>query len=71
MRAALTSHAQSASPLRGEAFVSGSTGPDSVEIGPVTIDQFPAVMLNAAVLPSADQRKAAYMVAWRRRFAPT
>jgi hypothetical protein len=69
MRMAWTPHAQSASPLRGEAFVSGSTG--SVAIGPVTIDQSPAVMLNAAVLPSADQRKAAYMVAWRRCFAPT
>ncbi|SEM98752.1 hypothetical protein SAMN05443254_105144 [Bradyrhizobium sp. OK095] len=71
MRAAWTPHAQSASPLRGEAFVPGSTGAGSVEIGPVTINQFPAVMLNDTVLPSADQRKAAYMVAWRRCFAPT
>lgn len=66
MRTAWIPHAQSASPLRGEAFVSGSTGGL-----PVTIDQFPIAMLNAAMQPSADQRKAAYIVAWRRRFAPT
>lgn len=58
MRTAWTPHAQSAFPLRGEAFVSGSTGGM-----PVTIDQFPTAKLNAAVLPSADQRKAAYIVA--------
>lgn len=66
MRTAWTPHAQLASPLRGEAFVSGATGGL-----PVTIDQFPIAMLNAAMQPSADQRKAAYIVAWRRRFAPT
>ncbi|RXT49286.1 hypothetical protein B5V03_11575 [Bradyrhizobium betae] len=66
MRTVWTPHAQSASPITGEAFVSGSTGK-----APVTIDQFPDVMLNAAVLPSADQRMAAYIVAWRRCFAPT
>lgn len=65
MRTAWTPHVQSASPLRGEAFVSGSTGHL-----PVTINQFPIVMLNAAVLPSAARPKAAYIVAWR-RFAPT
>ncbi|UQR63709.1 MULTISPECIES: hypothetical protein [Bradyrhizobium] len=43
---------------------------------PVTINQFPAVMLNVATLPSAATRKAAYIkaayvVAQRHRFAPT
>ncbi len=75
MRTAWTPHAAPASPLRGEAFVSGMTGQGteqgSVAIGPVTIDQFPAAMLNAATLPSAATRKAAYIVAWRRCFAPT
>jgi len=66
MRTAWTPHAQSASPFKGEAFVSGSTGK-----APVTIDQFPMVMLNAASLPSAAGQKAAYIVAWRRCFAPT
>lgn len=66
MRTAWTPHALKASPFRGEAFVSGSTGGT-----PVTIDQFPAVMLNAAMQPSATTRKAAYIVAWRRCFAPT
>ena len=66
MRTAWTPHAELASPLRGEAVVSGSTGRV-----PVTIDQFPAVILNAAVVSSAARRKGAYIVAWRRRFAPT
>ncbi|WP_245471289.1 hypothetical protein [Bradyrhizobium genosp. SA-3] len=43
---------------------------------PVTINQFPAVMLNVATLPSAATRKAAYIkaayvVAQQHRFAPT
>jgi hypothetical protein len=71
MRMVWTPHAQSASPLRGEAFVSDTTGQGSVAIGPVTIDQFPALMLNAAMQPSAARRKGAYIVAWRRCFAPT
>ncbi|PSO30984.1 hypothetical protein C7G41_18870 [Bradyrhizobium sp. MOS002] len=75
MRTAWTPHAPTASSLAGEAIVSGSTGQDSqegsVEIGLVTIDQFPAVILNAAVQSSAARRKAAYIVAWRRCFAPT
>ncbi|TPQ41044.1 hypothetical protein C2U70_03840 [Bradyrhizobium guangdongense] len=71
MRAAWTSHDQSASPLRGEAFVSGTAGQDSFKVGPVTINQFPAFMLDVAALPSAARRKAAYIVAWRRCFAPT
>ncbi|MCP1746707.1 hypothetical protein ABIF65_008800 [Bradyrhizobium japonicum] len=66
MRTACTPHAALASPLRGEAVVSGSTGGM-----PVTIDQFPAVILNAAMQPSAAKQKAAYIVAWRRCFAPT
>lgn len=65
MRTAWTPHAQSASPLRGEAFVSGSAGGL-----PVTINQFPIAMLNVAMQLSAVTRKAAYIVAWR-RFAPT
>jgi hypothetical protein len=71
MRTAWTPHAEMASPFRGEAFVSGSTGEGSVAIGPVTINQFPAAMLNAAMQPAAVTRKAAYIVAWRRCFAPT
>lgn len=71
MRTAWTPHAEMASPLEGEAFVSGRTGGGSVLIAPVTIDQFPAVMFNAAMQPSAVTRKAAYIVAWRRCFAPT
>ena len=65
MRTAWTPHAETASPLRGEAFASGSTG------APVTINQFPAVMINAAMQPAAEAQKAAYIVAWRRCFAPT
>lgn len=45
-------------PFEGEAFVSGSTG-----LAPVTIDQFPAVIVKAVVLPSAARRRAAYIVA--------
>lgn len=76
MQTAWTPHALTASPFRGEAVVSGSTGQDSseqdsFEVGPVTIDQFPAAILNAAMQPSAMTRKAAYIVAWRRCFAPT
>lgn len=76
MRTAWTPHALPASSFAGEAVVSGRAGKT-----PVTIDQFPMVMLNAATLPSAARRKAAYIkaayikaasvVAWRRRFAPT
>ncbi|TYL88932.1 hypothetical protein FXB40_37060 [Bradyrhizobium rifense] len=76
MRTAWTPHAALASPLKGKAVVSGSAGQDSFEqdsfeVGPVTIDQFPAAMLNVAMQPSATGRKAAYIVAWRRCFAPT
>jgi hypothetical protein len=66
MRTAWTPHTLTASPFRGEAFVSGSTGGK-----PVTINQFPAAMLNAAMQPSATGQKAAYIVAWRRCFTPT
>jgi hypothetical protein len=66
MRTAWTQHAEMASPLRGEAFVSDTTG-----TSPVTINQFPDAMLNAAMQPAATTRKAAYIVAWRRCFAPT
>ncbi|MEY9462010.1 hypothetical protein ABH973_002423 [Bradyrhizobium ottawaense] len=66
MRTAWTPHALPASSFAGEAVVSGRTGGS-----PVTIDQFPAVMLNAAKRPSAAGQKAAYIVVWRRRFAPT
>lgn len=76
MRTAWTPHAQLASPLKGEAVVSGRTGGNSFEVGSVTINQFPARMLNAAMQPSVAKReasymKAAYIVAWRRCFAPT
>jgi len=71
MRTAWTPHAEMASPLKGEAFVSGRAGEGSVTIGPVTINQFPAVMINAAMQPAATTRQAAYIVAWRRCFAPT
>jgi hypothetical protein len=60
-----------ASPLLGEAFVSGPAGEDSFEVGPVTINQFPKAMINAAMQASADMQKAAYIVAWRRCSAPT
>lgn len=76
MRTAWTPHALPASSFAGEAVVSGRAGKT-----PVTIDQFPMVMLNAATLPSAARRMSAYIkaayikaasvVAWRRRFAPT
>ncbi|QOZ80180.1 hypothetical protein XH83_00835 [Bradyrhizobium sp. CCBAU 53351] len=66
MRTAWTPHAPKASSLAGEATVSGSAGPI-----PATIDQFPAVMLNAAVPASVARRKGAYVVAQRHRFAPT
>lgn len=66
MRTAWTPHTLLASSLAGEAVASGSTGD-----APVTIDQFSAAMLNAAVLPSAARWKAAYIVVGRRRFAPT
>ncbi|SFJ19072.1 hypothetical protein SAMN05216525_1209 [Bradyrhizobium sp. Gha] len=66
MRTAWTPHASSASPLRGEAFVSGQTGD-----APATINQFPAFMLNAPMHSAATTRKAAHIVAWRRCFAPT
>ena len=71
MRTAWTLHALKASPSEGEAVVSGSTGQGSVTIGPVTINQFPAVILSAAMLSSAAKQKAAYIVAWRRFFVPT
>lgn len=66
MRTAWTPHALPASSLAGEAVVPGSAGH-----APVTIDQFPAVMMNAAMLPSAAKRRCAYIVSWRRSFAPT
>ncbi|PDT89313.1 hypothetical protein CO669_14310 [Bradyrhizobium sp. Y36] len=66
MRTAWTPHARPASSPSGEADVSGRAGQ-----APVTIDQFPAVMLNAAMPSSAARRKAADIVAWRRRFTPT
>ena len=66
MRTDWTPHAALASPFRGEAFVSGLMG----EM-PVTINQFPKAMLNAAMQPAVVTRKAAYIVAWRRCFAPT
>lgn len=71
MRTAWTPHALPASSFAGEAVVSGRAGKT-----PVTIDQFSMVMLNVATLPSAARRKVAYIkaasvVAWRRRFAPT
>ncbi|RXH40683.1 hypothetical protein XH94_11230 [Bradyrhizobium zhanjiangense] len=71
MRTAWTPDAPKASSLAGEANVSGRAGKT-----PVTINQFPAVMLNVATLPSAATRKAAYIkaayvVAQRHRFAPT
>ncbi len=65
MRAAWTPHALSASSLAGEAAVSGSGRV------PATTDQFPSIMLDAAMLSSAAGQKAAYIAAWRRRFAPT
>jgi hypothetical protein len=76
MRTAWTQHATPASPLAGEALVSGSAGRGSVAIGPVTIDQFPAFMLNAARQTSAATRSAAYIkaactIAQQRCFAPT
>lgn len=66
MRTAWTPHALPASSLAGEAVVPGGAGE-----APVTIDQFPAVILNAAKLPSAAKRKATYIVAWERHFSPT
>jgi len=66
MRTAWTLHALPASSLTGEAVVSGSAGRV-----PVTIDQFPAVMMNVAVPPSAAKQRAAYIVSWRRYSAPT
>nr|CAA70847.1 hypothetical protein [Bradyrhizobium japonicum] len=66
MRTAWTPHTPSASPFAGEAPVSRSAG-----YAPVTIDQFPAVILNAAMLPSAARRRDAYIVAWQHCFAPT
>ncbi|MET4446493.1 hypothetical protein ABIB75_004781 [Bradyrhizobium sp. GM2.2] len=76
MRTAWTLHTPTASSLAGEAIVSGSTsqGTDKIgtdKIGAVTIDQFPAVILNTAVQSSAARRKGAYIAAWRRCFAPT
>ncbi|MFK4720408.1 hypothetical protein ABIE89_001508 [Bradyrhizobium niftali] len=65
MRTAWTPHTYSASPIAGEASVSRSTGD-----APVTIDQFPAVILNTAMPPSAAKRRGAYIVAWQRCFAP-
>jgi hypothetical protein len=62
MRTAWTPHAQSASSLAGEAVVSDPTGRL-----PVTIDQFPAVSLDAALQPSAARR----IAAWRHRSSPT
>ena len=58
MRTVWTPHALPASPFAGEAAMSGGTGN-----APVTINQFPTVMLNAATLPSAGGRKVAYIKA--------
>ncbi|MGY4628446.1 hypothetical protein ACVWY3_006202 [Bradyrhizobium sp. USDA 4486] len=66
MRTAWTPHALMASPFAGEASVSRSPGH-----APVTIDQFPAVILSAARLLSAVRREGAYIGAWQRCFAPT
>jgi hypothetical protein len=66
MRTAWTPHTLSASPVAGEAFASGLAGRF-----PVTINQFPAVILNAALQPFAGRPVAAYIVAWRRDVAPT
>ena len=66
MRTAWTPHAEMASPDKGEAFVSGPAGGQ-----PVTINQFHKAVINAAMQASADLQKAAYIVAWRRCFAPT
>lgn len=71
MRTAWTPHALSASSLAGEAVASGRTRQDSVEFGPVTIDQFPTVILSAAGLPPATTQKAAYIAMRQRCFAPT
>ncbi|QOZ55922.1 hypothetical protein XH90_00835 [Bradyrhizobium sp. CCBAU 53338] len=66
MRTAWTQRAEMASPLEGEAVASDTSGGSRV-----TINQFPDVMLNAAMQPAATMRKAAYIVAWRNCFAPT
>ncbi|RQH10336.1 hypothetical protein EHH60_24850 [Bradyrhizobium sp. RP6] len=66
MRAAWTPHASSASPFAGEAVVSRSPGH-----APATIDQFPAVILSAAMLPSAARSRGAYIAMCQRCFAPT
>lgn len=75
MRTTWTPHALPASSLTGEAVVSGSSGQGvfqgSFKVGPVTIDQFPAVILCAAMQPSAARSKGAYIAAWQRCFAPT
>jgi hypothetical protein len=66
MRTAWTPHAVPASSFAGEAVVSGRAGK-----APIMIDQFPAVIPSAAMLPSAARSKGAYIVAWQRCFAPT
>ena len=71
MRTAWTSLAALASPLPGEAAVSDTTGRGSAWIDSVTINQFPAFILNAALQSSAARLKGAYIVACRRRFVPT
>ncbi|MEY9592531.1 hypothetical protein ABIA06_004822 [Bradyrhizobium yuanmingense] len=75
MRTAWTPHTLPASSLAGEAVVSGRTGQDSFQgsfkVGPVTIDQFPAVILSAARLPSAARSKGAHTAACQRCSAPT
>ncbi|TCU70446.1 hypothetical protein EDE08_107262 [Bradyrhizobium sp. R2.2-H] len=71
MRATWTPHALPASSLAGEAVASGQAGQDSLEVGPVTIDQFPAVILSAAMLPSAARSKGAYIAVCQRCSAPT
>ena len=71
MRTTWTPHAEMASPFKGEAFVSGQAGKGFFKVGPVTINQFPKAMIDAAMQAAADMQKAAYIVAWRRCFAPT
>lgn len=66
MRTAWTPHALTASSLAEEAGVPGFTGR-----GPVTNDQFPAVMIDASMQPFAARQRDAHIAAWRRRSTPT
>ncbi len=71
MRTAWTPRVLPASSLAGEAVASDRTGQDSLEVGRVTVDQFPTVILSAAGLPPATTQKAAYIAMRQRCFAPT